>query len=256
VIQVRDVRVRRGGRDVLHEVSLDVERGAWCALIGPNGAGKTTLLRALASGRVDAGTVEIGGVPVRGMGRRRRAQRIAVVEQQPVAPAGMVLAHYVSLGRTPYVSYFGGEGAADRRVAAECLERLELTHLATRLVTTLSGGEWQRAVVARALAQQPELLLLDEPTSALDVGRQLHVMELIDGLRADDLTVVSATHDLGLAAAFADHVVLLGEGVVVAEGAAAEVLREDLLSQHYRGSLRVLTDGDGHMAVVPSRGPR
>jgi len=178
---------------------------------------------------------------------------MAVVDQQPTMPADMTVADYVALGRTPYLSYFGREGADDRRVVAECLDRLDLMAFAGRRVTTLSGGEWQRTVVARALAQQPDVLLLDEPTSALDVGRQLHVLELVDRLRGDDLTVISATHDLGLAAAFSDRVALVSGGLIVAEGAPAEVIRESVLSEHYGADLRVLRDDEGHLAVVPRR---
>ncbi len=253
MIAVRALRVERGGREILHGVDLDVPRGTWCALIGPNGAGKSTLLRALAGGDTAGGVVTLDGQPVRDMGHRARAQRIAVVEQQPTVPAGMTVADYVALGRTPYISYFGREGADDRRVVDDSLERLDLRGLAGRPVSTLSGGEWQRTVLARGLAQQPDVLLLDEPTSALDLGRQLHALELVDDLRAGDLTVISATHDLGLAAAFSDTVALMSHGAIVADGVPGDVLTEEILSRHYGAGMRVLRDDEGHLAVVPRR---
>ncbi|MFN8109052.1 MAG: ABC transporter ATP-binding protein [Thermoleophilia bacterium] len=242
---------------MLHDVALDVPVGAWMGLIGPNGAGKSTLLGALSGTLPFEGTIEVDGVPLRRMSPRRRARRIAVVEQLPVRPPEMTVADYVLLGRTPHITYFGREGAGDRAVVGDTLVRLDLAGLAGRPVDSLSGGEWQRAVIARALAQGPDVLLLDEPTSALDVGRQLHVLELLDGLRHErGLTVVSATHDLGLAAAYCDRLALMSRGGVVVQGAPREVITEAVLNEHYDARLRVVDDGAGHIAVVPHRDRR
>jgi iron complex transport system ATP-binding protein len=244
------VTVELGGRNVVDGVSFSIERGEWVTLIGPNGAGKTTLLRAIAGLVGHRGEIRIDGKPVARLRRRDVAKRVAAVPQSPFLPAGMTVQEYVLLGRTPYVSYAGRESRRDMAAADAALARLDLAALAGRELGTLSGGERQRAVLARALAQEAPLLLLDEPTSALDAGRQQEAMELIDALRLDaGLTVVGAMHDLTLAGQYASRLLLLSGGRIVAQGAAAEVLTEPLIAEHYGARVRVL---DG-LAVVPVR---
>jgi iron complex transport system ATP-binding protein len=165
----------------------------------------------------------------------------------------MTVAEYVLLGRTPHIPYLGGESAADREIARGVLARLELDAFAGRALGSLSGGERQRVVLARALAQEAPLLLLDEPTSALDIGHQLQVLELVETLRREDgITVLCAMHDLTLAGQYADRLLLIVGGELVAVGTAGEVLREELLEKHYGASVRVV-DADGALAVVPAR---
>src|SRR5207253_4133756 len=162
---------------------------------------------------------------------------------------------YVLLGRTPHISYLGGESTRDRRVAAAAIERLELDPLAHRLLSTRSGGERQRAVLARALAQEASVLLLDEPTSALDVGHQQQVLELVDALRREHgLAVLSAMHELTLAGQYADRIVLLAAGRIAATGSPREVLTEQALGALYEARVRVIEDG-GQFVVVPVRRP-
>jgi iron complex transport system ATP-binding protein len=243
------VEVELGGRNVVDGVSFAVEHGEWVTLIGPNGAGKTTLLRAVAGLVHHRGEIAVGGEPVRRLGRREVARRVAVVPQVPLLPAGMTVREYVLLGRTPYVSYMGREGRHDRAATEEALVRLDLVELAGRQLGTLSGGERQRAVLARALAQEAPLLLLDEPTSALDAGRQQEALELVDALRLDaGLTVVAAMHDLTLAGLYAPRLLLLSGGRIVAQGAPAEVLTEPLIAEHYGAKVRVVEG-----AVIPVR---
>jgi iron complex transport system ATP-binding protein len=254
VIDVEDLEVTLTGRRVLTGVSLTVEGGAWLALIGPNGAGKTTLLRALACLIPWGGQITLDGADLATLGRRERAQRIALVAQHPDLPDDLRVDDYVLLGRTPYISHFGGEGAADRRAVAGVLDRLDLLGFADRPLGQLSGGERQRVVVARALAQEPMILLLDEPTSSLDLGQQLRVLDLVAELReAGGLTVITATHDLTLAAAYADRVALLSGGALAAIGSPTEVLTDERLSAHYGVALRVLRDPSGAIAVIPGR---
>jgi iron complex transport system ATP-binding protein len=169
----------------------------------------------------------------------------------------MPVSSYVLMGRTPYIPYFGVESAHDLAVVDEVLARMELRDLASRPLGELSGGELQRAVLARALAQEAPVLLLDEPTSSLDIGHQHQVLELVDALRRErGLTIVSAMHDLTLAAQFADRLVLLADGRSVAEGDARSVLTEDVLARHYPGaSVKVLVDGED-IVVVPTRTAR
>jgi iron complex transport system ATP-binding protein len=234
-------------------VDLSVARGEWVALIGPNGAGKTTLLRALTGIVECAGDVLLDGVTARSQGRRRLARQIALVPQQPHIPHELTVAEYVLLGRTPHIGYFAGEGRADRLAAERAIVRLGLRALVARTLGSLSGGELQRAVLARALAQEAPILLLDEPTSALDLGRQQVALELIDRLRRESgLAVVSAMHDLSLAGQYADRLLLLNAGRVIAQGRPSEVLSEELISAHYGAQVRVVHE-NGNVYVLPRR---
>jgi cobalamin transport system ATP-binding protein len=253
-IGLERITVQLGGRAVVDDVTAVVERGEWVALIGPNGAGKTTLLRAIAGLLSHEGSVSLFGREAAGLDRRERAQLLAVVPQTPETPPWLTVAEYVLMGRTPHLGRLAREGAADREAAWRALDRLELEALAERPLGTLSGGERQRAVVARALAQEASIVLLDEPTAALDIGHQQQALELLDGLREHrGLTLVAAMHDLTLAAQYADRVLLLSEGRIVADGTPADVLTEDALAEHYGATVRVVTVDD-RLAVLPTRG--
>ena len=252
MIELRDVSVRLGATDALNGVSVAVERGTWVALIGPNGAGKTTAIRALCGLVRYTGEVLVDGVEARARGRRELARLCAFVPQIPETPPELTVAEYVLLGRTPHLGYFGVEGEADRLAAERALDRLELLDFAERPLGSLSGGELQRVVLARALAQEAPILLLDEPTTALDLGRQQQVLELVDSLRHGDLTVVSTMHDLTLAGQYADRLVLLDRGSIVAEGSAAEVLSAPNVASYYGASVRVVQDERG-VFVLPLR---
>jgi iron complex transport system ATP-binding protein len=252
-VAFEQVTVEAGGRRIVDGVSFAVEPGAWVSLLGPNGAGKTTLLRVLAGLRRFGGSVRLAGRELAELGRREAARQIALVPQTPVVPTAMSVGDYVLLGRTPHMGVLAREGLDDRAAASEALIRLELAQLADRQLGSLSGGELQRAVIARALAQSAPVLLLDEPTTALDVGHQQQVLELVDELRrADGLTVVAAMHDLTLAAQYGDRIVLVDSGRVVAEGGAREVLTEERIASLYGATVRVV-HGDGAPAVVPVR---
>jgi len=252
VIETRDLWVRFGPVAAVRGVSLKTQSGGWTALIGPNGAGKTSALRALAGLVPFDGEVRIEGQDARDLGRRALARLVALVPQKPETPPALTVAEYVLLGRTPHISYLGGEGKRDRDAAARALRRLDLEEFAQRPLGSLSGGELQRAVLARALAQEARVLLLDEPTTSLDLGRQQLVLELVDELRQDGLTVVTTMHDLTLAGQYAEHVVLLDAGSVMAEGAAADVLSGPILAAHYGADVRVIEDEHG-VFVVPVR---
>ena len=252
MIEIRDLWVRFGPVAAVRGVSLETGSGAWTALIGPNGAGKTSALRAIAGLVSFDGEIRIEGQDARTLGRRALARLVAFVPQKPETPPELTVAEYVLLGRTPHISYLGGEGRRDRDAAARALGRLDLEEFAQRPLGSLSGGELQRAVLARALAQEARILLLDEPTTSLDLGRQQLVLELVDELRREGLTVVTTLHDLTLAGQYADHVVLLDAGAVAAEGSAAEVLSAANLDAHYGANVRVIEDEHG-VFVVPVR---
>ena len=253
-ISLERVTVTLGGREVVREVTAEIETGHWVALIGPNGAGKTSLLRAVAGLLPCDGSVLLEGAPLSELGRRERAKRLALVPQEPRTPPWLTVAEYVLMGRTPYLRPLASEGEADHDAAARALSRLDLDELAERTLGTLSGGERQRVVVARALAQEASIVLLDEPTASLDIGHQQQALDLLDTLReTEGLTLVAAMHDLTLAAQYADRVLLLDQGRVVADGAPADVLTEAALAQHYGARVRIVTLDDS-VAVLPARG--
>ena len=203
-------RRRYGSAQALAEVSEQVPAGQWLAIIGRNGTGKSTLLRAAARLVGHEGTITIGGQQTGRMSRRALARLVAYVPQLPELPPDMTALDYVLLGRTPHIGYLGTETQADRDICAGLLDRMDLGPMAGRRLGTLSGGELQRAVLARALAQDAPVLLLDEPTSALDLGRRVAALELVDELRRErSLTVLSVVHDLTLAGQFADRLLLL-----------------------------------------------
>jgi len=259
VIRVEGVSVDVDGTRLLHDVDLHVATGEWVCVLGPNGAGKSTLVRALAGfgGRgAHGGRILLDGADAAGLRGRERARRLAVVPQTPVIPAGMGVTDYLLLGRTPYVPRFGVERATDHAAVAEVIARLDLGDLADRRLDSLSGGERQRVVLGRALVQDTPVLVLDEPTSALDIGHQQEVLDLVDELRAErGLTVLSTMHDLTLAGQYADRLVVLAAGRVVADGPAAAVLAPDLLKATFGVNVRVIADPDG-LSVLPVRAPR
>jgi iron complex transport system ATP-binding protein len=256
-LEIASLTVSFDGFRAVDDLTATVAPGEWLGLIGPNGAGKTTLLRAIL-GLVDHdGSIAIDGVDHRSLGRRALARAVAFVPQAPETPPDMLVADYLLLGRSPYISYLGTERPHDLDVVAEVADLLELRDFLGRSLGTLSGGELQRVVLGRALAQEASLLVLDEPTSALDVGHQQHVLELVEGLRRQrGLTVVAAMHDLTLAGQFSDRLLLMSNGRAVASGSAATVLTEHTVSEHYGASVRVLHDDDGGVVVVPVRARR
>ncbi|HSG13482.1 MAG TPA: ABC transporter ATP-binding protein [Gaiellaceae bacterium] len=252
-IDLHGVSVSLGGRFVVSGVDASVASGEWLALIGPNGAGKTTLLRAVAGLLRHTGTIALGGRPASGLRRAELARLLAVVPQEPFTPPWMTVAEYVLLGRTPHIGALAREGALDREAAAGALARLHLLPYRDRPLGTLSGGEKQRVVVARALAQEARIVLLDEPTASLDIGHQQQALELLDLLRHESgLTLVTAMHDLTLAAQYADRMILLDGGRVAADGAPSDVLTEALVAGHYGAEIDVVSVGD-RIAVVPRR---
>jgi iron complex transport system ATP-binding protein len=254
ILEFRDLTVRYAESTALHHVAHSVEHGRWLGLIGANGAGKTSLLKALARLVPFEGSIYVEGRSTLELSRREFAQLVAYVPQKPEFPPEMRAIDYVALGRLPHLGYFGAEGPNDRAHSLDLLDRLSLGAMATRLLSTMSGGELQRLVLARALAQDAPVLLLDEPTSALDLGRRVEALELVDELRIErGLTVISAMHDLTLAAQFADELALLASGEIVATGTAEDVLKESSLDFHFGTRVQILRTDDGELIVVPRR---
>jgi iron complex transport system ATP-binding protein len=254
-VEVIGMSASYGRTRVLDNVRLTVEPGGWLAVIGPNGSGKSTLLRSILGFHAHDGLVRVDGAPPYGMPRRERARQLAYSPQRPVLPEAVSTRDYVALGRTPHRALLAPPRAVDRQVVEDVMERLGLDGMADRLLRTLSGGEQQRAVLARALAQQPRVLLLDEPTAALDLGHAQQVLDLVDRLRRQDgLTVLSSLHDLTLAGQYADRLALLSGGRVAVEGSPADVLTAAALQTHYGARAQVVTGPSGPV-VLPIRVP-
>ena len=240
----------------LRGVSITVTKGSLTGLLGPNGCGKTTLLKLLSGvTRSDAGAVTLDGTSLSAMPRRAVARRIATVPQETHPAFDYTSLEMVLMGRHPHLGALQLEGPADIALALESLEATGTAHLASRRYMTLSGGEKQRVIIAAALAQTGDVLLLDEPTASLDLHYQLEVASLLARLnRERGVTMVLATHDLNLAATLCDTLVLMRDGAVLAQGATADVLTADAVRQLYEVDADVLFHPRaGHLTVVPVR---
>jgi iron complex transport system ATP-binding protein len=232
-VNIAHVSVRFGERVALHSVDLRVDRGEFVALTGPNGSGKTTLLRTLLGFQdPDEGDVEVFGRRVEELSVRDRARRVAWVPQSEPQRDDVPLRQYVLYGRYPFHGPLDRDSEEDRAVATRVLSEVGLADRADDGLLSISGGERQRAILARALAQETPLLLLDEPTTHLDIAHQLDLLTRVRALSRDrGVTVLAALHDLNLAARYADRIVVLSRGRRVADGTPREVLSEDLLAR-------------------------
>ena len=253
LLSARGLSVAHGEREVLRDVELQVRAGELVALVGPNGAGKSTLLGALtgdlhpSDGQLRCFGRDLGEWSPGDLARRR-----AVLPQQVTVSFPFTVHEVVRMGRAPWARTH--LAAEDDRAVLESIAAVDLAHLASRPFTTLSGGERARAALARVLAQQAQLLLLDEPTAALDLHHQELVFELLVRRVADGAAVVVVVHDLALAAAFADRVLVLEQGRIAADGPPRDVLTAGLLSRVYRHDLTVVAHPlDGSLLVAPSR---
>jgi iron complex transport system ATP-binding protein len=253
LLEVRGVALSLGGTPILRGVDLAVGGGEVVGLVGPNGAGKSTLMRAI-SGVLpfERGSVALDGAPIEGWSRTELARSLAVVQQLPEAPETMQVAELVLLGRYPHLGLLGRESGADYLAADRAMLRAGCLDLAERTLETLSGGQRRRAFIARALAQETPLLLLDEPTANLDASAQAEVMGVLRELAASGTGVLVVVHDLTLAAAFCDRLVLLHRGQVAAEGAPREVITSALVAGTYGPHVAVIEDPQtGAPVVVP-----
>jgi iron complex transport system ATP-binding protein len=256
ILQATDLVVRYPGADVdaLAGASIALGAGEIVAVVGPNGGGKSTLLRALLGAqRLRSGTVRLMDRDIGGWSRGEVAQQVGVVVQQEEPAPGLRVADAVLFGRYARLSPLAAPSALDHAAVHRALERADVVHLRERFVTQLSGGEWQRVRLARALAQAPRALVLDEPTSALDVRHEMELFELVAALRAEGLGCLVITHRLNLAARYADRLVLLHRGRVVAEGAPPIVLERERLTEVFEWPIAVTSWCDGSPQVVPLR---
>lgn len=247
------IKVRRGERLVVDGVDVAVAAGELVGLIGPNGAGKTTLLRAIAwLTELAAGTVAFDDIAIDTIATFERAKKIAYVEQSGMAAWPVSVADLVGLGRLPHRNILRGPGTDDRDAVLEALRATDCAALANRSIDTLSSGERSRALLARALAGKPSILLLDEPVAALDPSQQLGIMTLLGDLAAAGMGIIAVLHDLPLASRFCHRLVLLKDGRVLAQGEPQAVLQDRFLAEAFAVSpVRGTVDGEDY--VLPWR---
>ncbi|MEU5699068.1 ABC transporter ATP-binding protein [Streptomyces aurantiacus] len=252
-LEVRGLHAGYPGRAVVKDVRLTVPAGQVAAIVGPNGCGKSTLLRAVARlHRPDAGTVHAVGADVWGLGRREAAHRIALLPQSPRAPEAVTVAGLVRYGRHPHQGLLRQWSREDERAVREALEATGTAELAGERLDRLSGGQRQRCWLAMVLAQQTPVVLLDEPTSALDLGHAVDVLELVRVVAASGRTVVMVQHDLAAAARYADLVIAMKDGRVVASGTPRDTIDEALVKKLYDVDADILSaPGDASPVVVP-----
>ena len=256
VLKFTDVSFRYFENWVIEDISLGVEEGEFVGIIGPNGSGKTTLLK-LADGilKPEKGSIELCGRSLAEFGRKSIAQLVAVVPQESLLAFPFRVQEVVLMGRTPHLSRLSFEGKRDLEIAARAMDMTGTGSLASRYVGSLSGGERQRVLIARALAQQPRIMLLDEPTAFLDIRHQIDIFDLIRSLcETEGLTIAAVTHDINLASIYSDRIVLLDAGRVYKEGLPGEVITVANIGNVYKTKILVDSYPDtGLPRITPVR---
>ncbi len=242
MLKTKSISVAYGSKNVLQDVSLDVAPGEILALIGPNGAGKTTMVRAV-SGTVSltSGQAYVNGRDLSKLSTAQRARVLAVVPQARQLGGAYTVEQAVMMGRTAYMSWLGRESEVDQAAVKLALQQANLEDFAQRSIAQLSGGEQQRVLLARALAQSTPVLLLDEPTNHLDLQHQTNLLSLVKKLTQDkQLAVMMAMHDLNLVSFFADKVALLVNGRLICSGSPQEVIQADYISEAYQTPVEIV----------------
>lgn len=251
-LTISNLSVSYNNQTVIADLNLTLKRAGIVALVGPNGAGKSTLIRAI-TGVIPPtrGSIYLGQLDILGLSALERARRIAVVPQHAPLPDNFKVQEIVMLGRTPYLPLWKNETAIDHASVTQALQRTNLTNLKNRFVGDLSGGELQRVVIARALAQDPDVLLLDEPTAHLDLKHQASILRLIKSLATTkNIAVLLTMHDINQAAKCADSVALISNGNIQAYGPPTDVYTSQILSKVYDTPVEVITHPDHGLPFV------
>jgi iron complex transport system ATP-binding protein len=248
MIEIKNLSVRYGDFYALNHITLDIPRGTWTCLVGPNGAGKTTFLKTLLGNKAYDGSITIDGLEV-----YKNLRNVAFVPQRPEIPSGMDVAEYVMLGRAR-LDGWGRESRTSRRLVQQILEQMQLAGMRHQLVSQLSGGEMQRVLIARALVQEPELMILDEPTSALDLHHQISTLNHIEGMQKSGVTIVSTMHDITLGAMYAERIVIMQSGKVLLDGPANDVIHSTQLKSAFDDAITIHTLDNGRPVIVANKG--
>lgn len=251
-LQGKNLSLRFNGSDIVKDVSITINAGDFVGLIGPNGAGKTSLLRMLANLQpADSGTIELNGINLPSINRKQLAQTLGYLEQGAPAHWPLQVRRLVELGRLPYLSPWGQLIGKDKAIVDNAMAQAEVQHLSERIISTLSGGERLRVLIARMFATEPNIILADEPIAALDPYHQLHTMELFREHCDQGGSAVVVMHDLNMAARFCDRLVLLNEGNIICDGDVDSVLTTENLAAVYGIQARLDKTIHGNITVIP-----
>lgn len=234
-VELKNIIFGYDKRKILNDISIDIQSGSFTSIIGPNGSGKSTLLKVISSLiSPDNGVVRLEGIDIRAMSQLDIARKVAVVPQENNIEYRFTVQDIVMMGRYPHLARFQTESVRDYKLVGNALDMTNTIHLKDRYINELSGGEKQRVIIARALAQQPKIILLDEPTSYLDIQHQVEVLELLERLNIEEnLTVIAILHDINLAARFSSNMILLKDGVIIGKGNPREVITLENLKNAY-----------------------
>ena len=250
-IHAENVEIALGGNQILQKAGIDVRSREFVGVIGPNGSGKSTFLKCIYRVlKPDSGSIELDGTPITAFSVRETAKRLAVMSQHNYYNFEFTVQDIVLMGRSPHKRMMERDTQADYDIVNQSLEKVGMLGFRNRVFSTLSGGEQQRIILARALAQQTECLILDEPTNHLDIKYQLQILDVVKGL---GVTVLSAFHDLNIAAMYCDRICAIQDGKVAASGTPSEVLTPDLIRKLYEAEARVPTEADGVIHIVYRR---
>lgn len=244
-----------GDKIIIHNLSLAVEKGQILSIIGPNGSGKSTLLKVLSRSLMPLkGSVLLDGKDIQSFNAKNLACQLAILHQSSRAPTDLTVRDLVEYGRFPYQHWWKGRNEEDKRVVEWALEQTRLIDLSARLVSTLSGGEQQRAWIAMALAQKPRILLLDEPTTYLDICHQIEILDLIRQLnREQGITIVMVLHDLNYAARYSDNIAVLRQGSLYAAGYPADMITPTMLREVFQVEADVWSDHNGRPVCLAQK---
>lgn len=254
VIDIRNLDYTVGCSHILEDINISFERGKFIGIIGPNGSGKTTLLRHISAWlKPKKNSVIINGKDVLSFSDKELARQMALVAQSSRVEFEFTAMDVVLMGRSPYISRFEDEGEEDLRIAREAMEATHTWHLKDRTASSLSGGELQRVMVARALAQDTDILLMDEPISHLDIQHQIQILDLARKLqREKGLTIVIVLHDLNLAAQYCDELILLHNGTIYCSGPVDKVLNEENIREVYGVDIHIMKNPiNGSPLIIP-----
>lgn len=247
MITVKNLSLRYGDFYALNQITLDIPRGSWSCLVGPNGAGKTTFLKTLLGSKPYDGSISFDGIEV-----YKNLRNVAFVPQRPEIPAGMSVAEYVMLGRAR-LDGWGHDSNSSRKYTMAVLEEMQLAAMRQQLVTQLSGGEMQRVLIARALVQEAELMILDEPTSALDLHHQISTLDHIERVKKNGTTIVSTMHDITLGAMYAERIIIMQQGRVLLDGQAHQVIHSQELKMAFDDGITIHTLENGRPVIVANK---
>jgi iron complex transport system ATP-binding protein len=255
ILQVQDINFSYDQNTVLHSISMDVSPGEFIGIIGPNGSGKSTLLKLLGGVlKPDSGQLHFKETNYLDYKQKQLAQSITWVPQEHPMAFNFKVSEIVLMGRHPYLSAFTFEGEDDMEIAHSAMESTQTLQFAQRNFNEISGGEKQRVVIAAAIAQEPELMILDEPTSALDIKYQIQILNILKQLNENQqTTIILALHDLHLASKFCTRLILLDEGKIFKDGTTEDVLQKESIEKVYGVQVHVIHDQNGDIIISPDR---